>query len=364
MIEKITKKQKNILIVDDSTEAIDVLGNALPKEYKLQFALSGEQALLFLDSSKTLPNLILLDVMMPGMNGYEVCRHLKEDDRFKNIPVIFLSALLDAKDKVRAFQNGGVDYIEKPFEIHEVQARVDYQMRLHDLQEQLEHYNRELNHLVEMKVNEISESQMATIYALVKLSEARDIDTGTHIERVAGLCRTLAKKSSEMKYYLNYIDDAYIEDLFKASPLHDIGKVGIQDKILLKPGKLTAEEFEIIKTHTTNGAKTLLEVKEKYPENKFIELGRKIALTHHEKWDGSGYPFGLKGDEIPLEGRIMALVDVYDALRSKRVYKEPYSHEVCVTMIAEDSGLHFDPKLVEVFLKFESEFNEQYNHFV
>ncbi|TXT16387.1 MAG: putative two-component system response regulator [Erysipelotrichaceae bacterium] len=361
---KITKKQKNILIVDDSTEAIDVLGNALPKEYKLQFALSGKQALLFLDTSKTLPDLILLDVMMPDMNGYEVCRHLKRDDRFKNIPVIFLSALLDAKDKVRAFQNGGVDYIEKPFENQEVQARVELHMRLHDLQEQLEHYNRELNHLVESKVNEISESQMATIYALVKLAEARDLDTGRHLERIAVFCRTLAQKSREMKYYLHYIDDAYIEDLFKASPLHDIGKVSIPDKILLKPGKLTAEEFEIMKTHTTNGAKTLLEVKERYPENKFIELGRQIALTHHERWDGSGYPFGLKGDEIPLEGRIMALVDVYDALRSKRVYKEPYPHEVCVVMIAEESGLHFDPKLVEIFLKFESDFNEQCNRFL
>ena len=363
MENKMIKKQKNILIVDDSTEAIDVLGNALPKEYRLQFALSGKQALLLLGNGKTLPDLILLDVMMPDMNGYEVCRHLKEDDRFKNIPVIFLSALLDAKDKVKAFQNGGVDYIEKPFEIHEVQARVDNHLRLHDLQEQLELYNRELNHLVEMKVNEISESQMATIYALVKLSEARDVDTGLHIERIAGFCRLLAQKLREMKDDMYHIDDEYIENLFKASPLHDIGKVSIPDRILLKPGKLNAEEFEIIKTHTTNGAKTLLEVKEKYPENKFIELGRKIALSHHEKWDGSGYPFGLKGEDIPLEGRIMALVDVYDALRSKRVYKEPFSHEISVDIITAGSGIHFDAKLVNVFLKFESEFNELYNRF-
>jgi len=288
---------------------------------------------------------------------------LKADERFKNIPVIFLSSLLDAKDKVKAFQNGGVDYIEKPFEIHEVQARVENHMRLHDLQEELKLYNQELNHLVELKVNEISASQMATIYALVKLSESRDKDMGLHIERIAEFCKYFKIMLRDNHLFLSTIDDSYIENMFKASPLHDIGKVSIPDNILLKPGKLTDEEFAIIKTHTTNGAQTLLEVKERYPENKFIEIGRKIALSHHEKWDGSGYPFGLKGEEIPLEGRIMAIVDVYDALRSKRVYKAAYSHETSIAIIAVGSGLHFDPKLIDVFLKYATTFDALYTNF-
>jgi putative two-component system response regulator len=363
MENEISLSKKRILIIDDSPEAIDVLGNALPKDYILQFALSGELALKLLDNGKTLPDLILLDVMMPDMNGYEVCRRLKDDERFKNIPVIFLSSLLDAKDKVKAFQNGGVDYIEKPFEIREVQARVENHMRLHDLQEELKRYNKELNHLVELKVNEISASQMATIFALVKLSESRDKDMGLHIERIAEFCKFFATKLRDNHLYLATIDDAYIENMFKASPLHDIGKVSIPDKILLKPGKLSEEEFEVIKTHTTNGAQTLLEVKEKYPENKFIELGRKIALSHHEKWDGTGYPFGLKGEEIPLEGRIMAIVDVYDALRSRRVYKAAYSHETSIAIIMEGSGSHFDPTLVEIFMNFELTFDALYANF-
>ena len=360
MVHEVSKTQKRILIIDDSPEAIDVLVNALPKDYKLQFALGGLQALKLLTDSKTLPDLILLDVMMQDMNGYEVCRRLKEEERFKTIPVIFLSSLLDSKDKVKAFQNGGVDYIEKPFEIHEVQARVDNHMRLHDLQKELELYNKELNRLVSTKVSEISESQMATIFALVKLSESRDKDMGLHIERIAEFCRLLTQKLREQDLYVSIIDDIFIENMFKASPLHDIGKVSIPDKILLKPGKLTAEEFEIIKTHTTNGAKTLLEVKERYPKNKFIELGRKIALSHHEKWDGSGYPFGLKGDDISFEGRIMAIIDVYDALRSKRVYKNPYTHEASVKIIKEGSSTHFDPQITSVFLLYESDFKEMY----
>jgi putative two-component system response regulator len=363
MEKDINTANKKILVVDDSPEAIDVLCNALPKHYKRQFALSGEKALRLLAVSEELPDLILLDVMMPEMNGYEVCRLLKKDYRLKNIPVIFLSSLLDSKDKVMAFQNGGVDYIEKPFEIDEVQARVETHMRLHDLQLELELHNRHLNQLVENKVKEISESQMETIYALVKLSEARDDETGTHTERVAAFCSLLVNKLREIPNYQDYINDSYVENIYKASPLHDIGKVGIPDHILLKPGKLSPDEFEIMKTHTTIGAKTLMEVKNKYPKNLFIELGNKIALSHHEKWDGSGYPLGLKGNEIPLEGKIMALADVYDALRSKRVYKDAYPHEKCCTTINEGSGSHFDPEIVNVFLKYESEFDSIFNSY-
>lgn len=352
--------RERILIVDDSPEAIAVLGNALPKQYKLQFALNGEKALNLLASSGELPDLILLDVLMPNMNGYEVCDRLKTDERLNNIPVIFLSALTDVGDKLKAFQNGGVDYIQKPFEIAEVNARVKTHLRLHDLQMALEKHNGHLNQLVEEKVKEISESQMATIFALAKLAEFRDDDTGEHINRTQLLCRLIAEKLSihfKDKYRIN---TEFIENLVKASPLHDIGKVGIKDAILLKPGKLTPAEFEEMKQHTTLGANKLREVFSNYPNNKFIEIGIEIAQSHHEKWDGGGYPEGLIGDAIPLSARIMALADVYDALRSKRVYKEAYSHKKAREIIIEERGKHFDPLIVDVFLEFEQEFNKAY----
>ena len=348
-----------ILIVDDSPEAIAVLSNAL-QNYKLQFALNGEKALNLLASSDVLPDLVLLDVMMPKMDGYEVCDRLKADERLNNIPVIFLSALADVGDKIKAFQNGGVDYIQKPFEIAEVNARVETHLRLHDLQMKLEKYNGHLNQLVEEKVKEISESQMATIFALAKLAEFRDDDTGKHINRTQFLCRLIAEKLSIHYKYKNRISTGFIENLEKASPLHDIGKVGIKDAILLKPGKLTPAEFEEIKQHTTIGANKLREVFQNYPNNKFIEIGIEIAQSHHEKWDGGGYPDGLIGEDIPLSARIMALADVYDALRSKRVYKDAYSPKKACEIIIDERGKHFDPLVVDVFLEFEQEFIKAY----
>lgn len=351
---------KKILIVDDSPEAIEVLGSALPKHYKRQVALSGEKAIKLLDTSEELPDLILLDVLMSGMDGYEVCRHLKKDERLKDIPVIYLSALTDTKDKVKAFEQGGVDYIEKPFQLEEVRARVDTHLKLRFFQKQLETYNNNLKQMVEEKVKEISESQMATIFALAKLAETRDKDTGDHLKRMQLFCRLMAENLSIHSKYKDRINVEFIGNLQKASPLHDIGKVGIRDVILLKPGKLTSEEFEEMKQHTSLGANTLEEVYQEYPGNYFIKIGIEIARSHHEKWDGSGYPDGLCGDEIPLSAQIVALVDVYDALRSKRVYKEAYSNENTRGIIIQESGKHFDSSIVEVFLELEQEFDKAY----
>ena len=349
---------KKILIVDDSPEAIEVLGNALPRQYKRQVALSGEKAIALLESSKELPDLILLDVMMPGMDGYEVCWHLKKDERLKDIPVIYLSALTGTTDKVKAFEQGGVDYIEKPFQLEEVRARVDIHLKLRFFQKELEEHNNNLSQMVEEKVKEISEAQMETIFAMAKLAEARDEDTGNHLKRIQLYCRLLAVKLSMHTKFKDRINAEFIENLQKASPLHDIGKVGIKDAILLKPGKLTPEEFEEMKKHTTIGSKTLEEVNQKYPGNNFIKTGIEIARSHHEKMDGSGYPQGLSGEEIPLSAQIMALVDVYDALRSKRVYKEAYSSEKTREIITQGSGTQFDPLIVETFLEFEQEFDK------
>jgi putative two-component system response regulator len=355
--------ETKILIVDDSPEAIEVLANAL-KHYKRQVALSGEKAIKLLEASEELPDLILLDVMMPGMDGYEVCRLIKKDERLKEIPVIYLSALTDTKDKVKAFEQGGVDYIEKPFQLEEVRARVDTHLKLRYFQQELEAHNKNLKQLVEEKVKEISESQIATIFAMAKLAESRDKDTGDHLQRIQVFCRLIAEKLSMHPKYNAWIDADFISFLQKASPLHDIGKVGIRDVILLKPGKLTPEEFEEMKQHTSIGANTLEEVYQKYPSNYFVKIGIEIAESHHEKWDGSGYPKGLKGEEIPLSARIMALADVYDALRSKRVYKEAYSNEKTREIIAQGSGKHFDSFVVDAFLEMEQEFENAYTELI
>lgn len=213
------------------------------------------------------------------------------------------------------------------------------------------------------KDQELSEAKMATIYSLVKLAESRDNSTGAHIERVALFTETLTDELRMLEKYKNYIDDDYVDNISKACTLHDIGKVGILDSILLKPGKLSQKEFEIMKTHTTIGAKTLLEVKKKYPDNKFLVLGINISNFHHEKWDGTGYPMGLRGEKIPLSARIMAIVDVYDALRSERIYKAAYSHEESLKIIEEGKGIYFDPEILEVFIKNEGKFKNIYDSF-
>lgn len=235
---------------------------------------------------------------------------------------------------------------------------------LKENEENLQKYNDQLEDLVNKKVEENSNSQMATIFALVKLSESRDDDTGAHVDRTSSLCKLMAQCLRKTSEYGDIIDEVYIDNIFKASPLHDIGKVGIPDSILLKPGKLTPEEFEIMKTHVIKGYETLSEVQDKYTHNSFLKMGMDITKNHHEKWDGSGYPQGLKDNTIPLAGRIMAIVDVYDALRSKRVYKEAFSHETSCKIIEEGSGKHFDPILVEVFLENQKQFEEIHDKLV
>ncbi|QVK17548.1 HD domain-containing protein [Mycoplasmatota bacterium] len=223
-----------------------------------------------------------------------------------------------------------------------------------------DHYKKEYEKNIEEE-KELAEVQRATIFALVKLSEARDEYTGLHVERVAVLCKYLTSELRKIPKYKDYIDDEYIENIYKASPLHDIGKINMPDRILLKPGKLTPEEFEVIKTHTRIGANTLLEFKKAYPHNKILEFAISIACYHHEKWDGTGYTHGLAGEDIPLSARVMAIIDVYDALRSKRVYKEAYSHEKSIEIIKQGKGTHFDPIIIDTLLQSEIEFKKIYD---
>lgn len=232
-----------------------------------------------------------------------------------------------------------------------------------EIEDELERYSKHLEEMVAEQVKQITESQMATIFALVRLAESRDDDTGAHIERTASYCRLLAEKARTLPKYETYITDEYITTIYRASPLHDIGKVGISDLILLKPGKLTAEEFAVMKTHVEIGYQTLKNIDKRYQNNAFVQMGLDITRYHHEKWDGSGYLAGLKGENIPLSARIMALADVYDALRSKRVYKPAFSHEKAVEIILEGKGSHFDPELVDLFLDSHLEFKEMFEQF-
>ncbi|MDK2981734.1 MAG: cyclic di-GMP phosphodiesterase [Chloroflexota bacterium] len=346
---KLISKDANILVVDDTAENLVLLTSLLEDcGYHARPVPNGRLALQAARSEK--PDLVLLDITMPEMDGYEVCERLKQDDELKDIPVLFISALTQTAEKLKAFKVGGIDYITKPFQFEEVKARVDTHLRLNRLQ-------RSLQEQVARQVEEISESQMGMIFGLAKLAEKRDNETGKHLERIQILCQFLAEELVDHPKYGQVVDSNFCDLIFNASPLHDIGKVGIPDEILLKPGRLTPEEFEVMKTHVTIGADMLQEVHERFPHNEFIKLGIDIARTHHEKWNGKGYPNGLAGEGIPLSGRIMAIVDVYDAVRSKRVYKPAVSHEETCAIIIQDSGEHFDPDLVEVFERLKDQFD-------
>ncbi len=356
----------NILIVDDTPANLTLLSKMLgDRGYRVRPVPSGTLALRAASSDP--PDIILLDISMPDMDGFEVCRLMKEDARLRDIPVIFISALTETEGKVKAFKRGGVDYITKPFQIEEVEARVETHIKLRSAQAELARYNRYLEQLVEEKVKEISESQLSTIFAMVKLAESRDDETGTHIWRVREYCLTLANAMRSDPRYSPLLTDHFIRDLYNAAPLHDIGKVGISDTILLKPERHTPEEFEIMKTHAEIGARTLRGVGEKYPKNCFLAMGEEIAHAHHERWDGSGYPRKLSEAAIPLSAHIMAVADVYDALRTPRRYKPAFSHEQSVEILVKGDGrtkpTHFDPRLLSHFSEVAAEFEKIYSAF-
>ena len=345
-----------ILAVDDTRTNLDILVNTLGEYYDLSVAMSGEMALRLAMENK--PDLILLDIMMPGMDGFEVLRRLKQEPETRDIPVIFLSAMSEIASKAKGFALGAVDYIIKPFHIDEVCARVNTHLQLRHVQASLQQFNDKLQVLVAKQVDELNQSQLAMIFALAKLSHTRDDNTGMHLERVQHLCRILSLALASEPDFSEIITPRFVTAIFHASPLHDVGKVGIEDAILLKPGGLTPEEFEMMKTHTTIGATTLESVHKLYPNNEFVEMGIEIAKHHHEKWNGTGYPDGLKEEEIPLSARIMALVDVYEALRSRRPYKEPFSHEKAAQIITAGEGTSFDPRIIKAFLTIQQEFDK------
>jgi putative two-component system response regulator len=358
-----SSKRPGILIVDDSITNLQVLSRALKEQgYEPCPIQSGRAALAA--AHKRAPDLILLDINMPELDGYEVCAQLKSDPRTADIPVIFVSSLNEPFDKVRAFSSGGVDYLTKPVNLDEVHARVETHLKLRRLQLDLNRKNQHLQQLVAEQVREISDAQLATIIAITKLSECRDQDTGRHVVRVQHYCRKLARQVAREGAFGKLIDDAFLNNLYHASAMHDIGKVGIPDSILLKPARLTPEEFELIKKHTIIGAETLSAVARSYPQNALLRMGMEVARSHHEHWDGSGYPDGLAGEAIPLSARIMTLADQYDALRTRRPYKPALDGATTYNIITEGDGKsvpsHFDPRILKAFKRVAANFDTVY----
>ena len=297
------------------------------------------------------PDLILLDNMMPEMDGYEVCRQLKANPATHAIPVIFLTARTEERDEQMGLELGAVDYITKPISPPILMARVKTNMAIKAAADILRNQNQYLEHEVARRLSELRDVQDVTILTMASLAETRDNETGNHIVRTQHYVRALARQLQPHPRFRHYLSDTVIDQLFKSAPLHDIGKVGIPDRILLKPDKLTAEEFEIMKTHTTLGKEAIESAEARLGKSvPFLNYAKEIAYYHQEKWDGSGYPLGLAGDAIPISARLMAIADVYDALISQRVYKPALSHETAMEIIIEGKGRHFDPDVVDAFV--------------
>lgn len=345
-----------VLIVDDTEANIDILVEALGDDYELSVAMDGQSALENIEQE--IPDIILLDIMMPEMDGYEVCRRIKENKATCDIPVIFLTAMTDIISKAKGFELGAVDYITKPFEILEVRARVNTHLLLKLAKHELSQQNEILAQRVMERTKEICLTQETTIDALAYLAEYRDPETGGHIQRTKQYMKLLAEKLKELPKFEGELTELVIGMLYKLAPLHDIGKIGVRDEILLKKGKLTTDEFEEMKTHTIIGHNALMMASKRLGNNSFLKYAMELTRSHQEKWDGSGYPDGLAGEEIPLSGRIMALADVYDALISKRSYKSPFSHQQAVEIILEGKGKHFDPDIVDAFMEIKDQIHQ------
>ena len=345
-----------VLVVDDTPDNLMLMAELLKDSYRVKAANSGEKALRLLQADP-LPDLILLDIMMPGLSGHQVAQQLKDDPRTRNIPIIFLTAMAAMEDEIRGLQMGAVDYITKPISPPLVLARVDTQLKIKAAADFLRDQNEYLEQEVQRRTREVVAIQDVTIQAMASLAETRDNETGNHIRRTQHYIRVLAEALREHPRFRHFLDEETIGLLFKSAPLHDIGKIGIPDQILLKPGRFTADKFEIMKTHTTLGRDAIQHAEDQLGISVgFLRLAKEIAYSHQEKWDGSGYPEGLAADDIPISARLMAIADVYDALISRRVYKPGMSHEQAMEIIRQGRGTHFDPDICDAFLARHEEF--------
>lgn len=359
-----------ILIIDDEPINLSVLRKCLNPFFQIRACKSGEEALRLVVQEPR-PELILLDIMMPGMDGYDVLCQLQGSEETRSIPVIFITALSSIVDEEKGFHLGAVDYITKPFRPAIVVARVKAQIELKQARDRLKSENSWLEAEVARRMVENEVILDTTLSVITQLAETRDLDTANHIKRTQSYVEILARRLQHHPRYAGVLTDGAVANIVKASPLHDIGKIGIPDGILLKPGKLIDEEFAIMKTHCEIGGHAIRSaIKQAVPAGitatsdakpqslVFLEEAEQIALYHHERWDGGGYPEGLRGKDIPLSARLMALADVFDALTTPRVYKKPWSLDEAARYITEQAGLHFDPDVVEAFVAERSAFEK------
>jgi len=346
--------RKRILIVDDCSINVEILRELLHEDYELEVATNGEECLG--QTRLFSPDLVLLDIMMPGIDGYETCRRLKESPIGAFTQVILVSGKASSQERLEGYRAGADDYVVKPFDHDELLAKVRVQFRLRDTLAQLwaanakiQEFNTELSSLVERRAAEVIATRDVALFALAKLADSRDPETGKHLERMRKYSSILAEELGRVGPYVDVVDQQFKDDIWQSSPLHDVGKVGIPDAILLKPGKLTPEEYSIMKRHTIIGAEALEEASRHSTSGSFLTMSVAIARHHHERFDGHGYPDGLTGTAIPLPARIVAVADVFDALTSVRVYKPAYSPEVARRIVEEGSGTQFDPDVIVAF---------------
>lgn len=354
-MSNIAYSKPRILIIDDEPFFLQLLTQALSEKFQVSLAKNGRQGLARAQGEGK-PDLILLDVMMPDMDGYETCQALKDNIFTREIPVIFLTAKHDIEDELRGFNLGAVDYITKPISIPILLIRVQTQLALSQQKIALEQ-------LIQERTKEIECTKDAIVYSMGEMAEARDHETGNHLLRTKEYVRVLAEQLATTDKYKTVLTNQMINAFQRAAPLHDIGKISVADSILQKNGPLSEEERKIMDCHPVYGKNTIEKSESKIGSTLFITIAKEIAYAHHEKWDGSGYPRGLKGELIPLSARLMALADVYDALVSKRCYKEAMSHEQSASYIIAASGTHFDPDIIDSFIAVKSSFQAIANHY-
>jgi putative two-component system response regulator len=334
---------KTIFVVDDNDVNLLTAENSLSKQYRV-FTLPSAAAMFEL-LEEIIPDLILLDIFMPETNGFDAMRMLKVDSRYNEIPVIYLTSRSDAATEALGFEMGAVDFVTKPFSEPALLNRIKFHLKVEDI--------------IRERTRNLKKLKDSIITVLANMVENRDNMTGKHIERTTLYLKILMEAMREQSVYSEEMEDWDLEMIASSCRLHDVGKIVITDLILNKPGRLTPEEFDVIKTHSAEGERIIGEIQNESGDEEFLQNAKLFALYHHERWDGKGYPFGLEGEKIPLHGRIMALVDVYDALTSSRPYKDAFPHEKAVSIIEEGRGSHFDPNITDVFLKINERFEEE-----
>jgi len=357
-IEWRNRQTPTVLVVDDTPDNLVLVSELLGDSYRVKVANSGARALKAAQTDPV-PDLVLLDIMMPEMDGYEVCRQLKAAAATRDIPIIFLTARADSDDERLGLELGAVDYITKPMSPSIVLARVQTHLALKATADFLRDKSAYLEREVALRTLEVQALQDVTMMAMASLAETRDDETGNHIRRTQLYVKALAERLRAHPRFEAVLNTQMIELIYKSAPLHDIGKIGIPDHILLKPGKLTDNEFEVVKEHTLLGRKAIEGAERRLGMRvRFLNVAKDMACCHHERWDGTGYPLCLAGDAIPVPGRLMALADVYDAIISRRIYKSASTHDQACSAIVKGRGTQFDPDVVDAFIDIAEEFRD------